>query len=277
MSKNQGPETSDGLKAYMCTHDDADGHCLIIFASTAAKAKNAYCSQADTEYIEVRATRKKQFDRHAPGPVPVMEMLEDGWWFECSGCGDRITLDSGDFIEDHSAEELAASYKRQAPYQAALDKFDRENSKPDELPETASLAEKNKRRNEISDYHHQRRQLSRMILPPMLSRSGLRPHDESNTIHCSPQCEQKDGMRVALINHQHEVAELEAAKRWPGCSSYTSKRYPYLEANVAFRPEGMEYDAQWKVKDDTVFVAQQDKPAWDAYLASLHDSEDLAA
>jgi len=100
------------LKAFMCTHDDADGHAEIIFAETAAKARKRYASNADAEYIDTRATRKAQFDHHAPGPVPVLEMLEDGWWFECHGCSTRIDFTSDEFIEDYTAEDLEAHCAR---------------------------------------------------------------------------------------------------------------------------------------------------------------------
>lgn len=269
--------TQSGLKAFMCTHDDSDGHTMIIFAETASKARKDYAGVADAEYIDARATRKPQFDQYAPGPVPVLALLDDNWWFECSGCARRIDFQSEEFIEDYTPAELDEECKRQAPYIYALSEFDKNNPRPEEPSEDASAKEKNAWRDAIQQYSRARGQISIMISGPMLSRAGLRPHDKSGTIFCSADCEQNHAIKKALVNHAHENAEKEAAQRWPGCPSYTSKRYPYLTPSVEFRPEGLEFDVHWNGKDDAVFVAASDQLAWADYIASLDKEKAEAA
>jgi len=119
-------------------------------------------------------------------------------------------------------------------------------------------------------YRRRRERLSIVIANPMLSRAGLRTNDARNEIFCSARCEQDHAMHKALFNHASEMAEKTAAERWPGCPSYVSKRYPYLSSTVIFRPEGLEFDARWDPVADDVFVAQSDKPAWDAYIERLN-------
>ena len=256
------------LKAYMCTHDDSDGHATIVFAESPGKAKQEYCSQADAEYTDVRATRKPVFDQHSPGPVPVLELLEDGWWFECAGCSTRISFDGDQFIEDFNSEQIEEHYARQAPHILALEEFDRENPKPVQPSKDAPFSEHSEWHNAKDAYRRARERLSVMIIEPLLSRAGLRTDDARSTIYCSLQCEQKDLMQKALINHQHELAERTAAERWPGCPAYASKRYPYLNPSVAFRPEGLRYDARWNPEEDAVFVHPDDRQAWDSYITS---------
>ena len=266
-----------GLKAFMCTHDDSDDHTMIIFAETASKARKEYAGAADAEYIDARATRKPQFDQYAPGPVPVLVLLENNWWFECSGCTKRIDFTSCEFIEDYTAAEIDEECKRQAPHVYALANFDENNPRPAEPSDDASPKEKVEWRNAIDQYRRERERLSIMLPGPMLSRAGLRPHDKSGTIFCSADCEQNHAMKKALVNHAHEKAEQEAEQRWPGCPSYISKRYPYLTPSVVFRPEGLKFDAHWNGRDDTVFVAASDQLAWADYIASLDKEKAEAA
>lgn len=261
------------LKAFMCTHDDSDGCCQIVFAETSAKARKAYAAVSDTEYIDARATRKHHFDQYAPGPVPVLALLEDDWWFECSGCSRRVDFTSCEFIEDYTADEIDEECKRQAPHVYALAEFDKNNPRPPEPSSDAPHKEKVEWRNAIDEYSRERGRLAIMVSGPALSRAALRFYDKSSTLFCNADCEQSHAMKKALVNHAHETAEKEAAQRWPGCPSYVSKRYPYLTPSVEFRPEGLEHDVHWNGKDNVVFVASSDQLAWADYVASLNTKE----
>lgn len=41
----------------------------------------------------VQCTRTEWADQYAPGPVPKMVMIDNGWWWECYGCECRIDSD----------------------------------------------------------------------------------------------------------------------------------------------------------------------------------------
>jgi hypothetical protein len=63
---------------------DEDGPMRVVFAATVAAARRA--GLEDVEYIDVGARRAPEFDRFAPGPVPLSALLEEGWYQECWGC-----------------------------------------------------------------------------------------------------------------------------------------------------------------------------------------------
>ncbi len=82
----------------------------IIFADT----KHEAIYQSDgyengSEYIEMRARRKKEWDKYAEqGFVPKEVLLEDGWWFECYGynengrrCWKHLTIDDKPLVVDN--------------------------------------------------------------------------------------------------------------------------------------------------------------------------------
>jgi hypothetical protein len=53
------------------------------------------------EYVRCNwAERAPQFDRYAPGPVPIAVLLSAGWWFECGYCGHRVSEDGCDDCRD---------------------------------------------------------------------------------------------------------------------------------------------------------------------------------
>lgn len=84
------------LKAY-AVHD-GDESSDVVFAPRAASAavKGANVLEADVECVEV--TRIAWADKFCPGPVPRLELIAHGWWFECSGCYRKI--DDNEIDED---------------------------------------------------------------------------------------------------------------------------------------------------------------------------------
>lgn len=80
------------MKAWIVRELRGEEHCKIIFAETRGKAKSEGASELDREYMEVEATRAKQYDQYADQrEVPIEILLKDGWWWTChGGCGKQI-------------------------------------------------------------------------------------------------------------------------------------------------------------------------------------------
>ncbi len=67
----------------------------IIFATSSIAAKREWSSEHwdGKEIAGISASRQPQWDEFAPGPVPALELIDAGWWFECHGCMTRIATD----------------------------------------------------------------------------------------------------------------------------------------------------------------------------------------
>jgi hypothetical protein len=75
-----------------CESDEIE----ILFARSSIEAKRRWANEHDWPadvLAGISATRQKHWDRYAPGPVPALEMIEAGWYFECHGCGVQIKDD----------------------------------------------------------------------------------------------------------------------------------------------------------------------------------------
>lgn len=90
------------IKAYIVS-DKWNENSVVVFAETGGKAKSEALYKDDFsnyEYIELRTKRMEKWDKYAEsGKIPIVEMLENGWWFECVNCYKQITEDdiiSGD-------------------------------------------------------------------------------------------------------------------------------------------------------------------------------------
>ncbi len=91
------------LLAYEVREPD-EGHCVIVFATNNATARREGGNELGCDFGEVEhCRRKKQFDQYAPGPVPPLVLIEHGWWFECSCCGEKV--DEYGSSRDHEEEE----------------------------------------------------------------------------------------------------------------------------------------------------------------------------
>jgi hypothetical protein len=97
------------MKCFQVDGEGCDAEdIMIIFAKTAIEAKRRWSNEHwDGETIAgVSAKRKPEWDCHAPRPVPALELIDAGWWFECHGCGTQIsneyigTTDRSGFDED---------------------------------------------------------------------------------------------------------------------------------------------------------------------------------
>lgn len=97
------------LKAYI-VQDQLCEHFSVTFAETSGKAKSNEINTwefNDCEYTDLRAQRVKSWDKYADSKkIPVTELLNKCWWFECKQCRSQITQDEIDdgkaFIDESS-------------------------------------------------------------------------------------------------------------------------------------------------------------------------------
>lgn len=98
------------LKAYSV--DDGDERAEVIFATSSAAARREF------GWEEVGTCRRDAvFDRYAPGPVPLLALIEAGWWIECYGCGRKIESQIYDYDDafDDEGNDLPEDEYRFAP------------------------------------------------------------------------------------------------------------------------------------------------------------------
>lgn len=96
------------LKCYCVDSEGCDSEDVeIIFAKSDIEAKRRWANNHDWGGIAgISARREPQWDKHAPGPVPSLVLVGDGWWMECHGCERRIDADSlGEEMEPDEPED----------------------------------------------------------------------------------------------------------------------------------------------------------------------------
>lgn len=263
-------ETTDKpMKAYMCSTDDPE-QSRVVFARSNGAAKFPYARELDTDHASVTVKRAPEYDVHAPGPVPISALLENGWYFECSCCLRRLSFGE-DFIEGLSVEQIRAEADRQAPYVAALAEFERDFPKPEEPSADDPHPVKWRIQEKIRAWYRRRSSLSYMITPRILSKAALRIHDETGEAYCDARCEQEEMAERAAADHAHASAEREAERRWPGCGPYRSPRWPSLSPYVEFRAPGMKWPAGWRPEEDRPHHHPDDEKAWNAYEATISE------
>jgi len=95
------------LQAYAVTE-----HCEntggIVFANSDIEARKRGASEyADGEITEVSCKRAPWADQYAAaGRVPVLVMIEYGWWWTCNGCERTVTSDFEDYDDDDVVIDL---------------------------------------------------------------------------------------------------------------------------------------------------------------------------
>lgn len=85
---------------FQVTDDDADVEetdaTMIIFAATDIAARRCYANHHDyppDTLAGIHTKRMPEWDQYSPGPVPALDMVDAGWWFECEGCNIKICSD----------------------------------------------------------------------------------------------------------------------------------------------------------------------------------------
>ena len=89
------------LKAYRVYEksEDSDNGMLIVFASSASKARQVGWERMDAisadRYLDLRARREPWADLYAEsGLIPMRAYLEHGWWWWCAHCFGSVTLEN---------------------------------------------------------------------------------------------------------------------------------------------------------------------------------------
>jgi hypothetical protein len=81
------------LRAYVY-RDDHEGYCTIYFTKTVGQAKYKAANDNGEDFINVRVERVQEFDKYADkGYVPIADLLEYGWWYECHECSRLVSKD----------------------------------------------------------------------------------------------------------------------------------------------------------------------------------------
>ncbi len=100
MMVHAGPKARVALLAFHVSNGDgrhdSDADHEVIFAINREKAWSVGAGAVD----EVAGCwRAPEFDRFSPGPVPRVAMIEEGWRFECTHCGEWVSSD-GEMLDD---------------------------------------------------------------------------------------------------------------------------------------------------------------------------------
>lgn len=100
LTKKELDELTDyyKLKAYYIGVDDTwEPVGEVVFAKSVEAAKRkADIGDYTTEEIN-RVERQPHYDKYADlGYIPVSELYEDGWWFECHECYRKVSLSEED-------------------------------------------------------------------------------------------------------------------------------------------------------------------------------------
>ncbi|AQS40233.1 hypothetical protein Sps_05164 [Shewanella psychrophila] len=78
------------VKAWLIS-EESEGHSCIVFHHHGLAARRLGANELDVEFESVESSLKPEFDQYAEeGKVPTKVLLENGWWFECHHCGNKI-------------------------------------------------------------------------------------------------------------------------------------------------------------------------------------------
>lgn len=79
------------------TGDDAnEDAAMIIFAVTVQGASETAAEQVGVDDLALTIERTPWADKYAPGPIPKVDMIDQGWLFECAQCGVELSAASVD-------------------------------------------------------------------------------------------------------------------------------------------------------------------------------------
>ena len=83
------------MKAWKVEEQWGDEHACVVHADTRGKARSLGASELgyESDFIEYRATRYPLFDDRTPTPL---DLIKDGWWWECAECGTMLDTESED-------------------------------------------------------------------------------------------------------------------------------------------------------------------------------------
>lgn len=103
------------LKAYLIVDKYySNEEQVIVFAETQGKAKVKGLESGsfyDYHFTELKAERKKEFDRYSDTQkIPIKELLDQSWWFCCKYCSkdhlDEDSIQEGEaFVSDETMDD----------------------------------------------------------------------------------------------------------------------------------------------------------------------------
>lgn len=256
------------LYAYNCSTNDPE-ESRILFAASHDEARRRYASEMGySDGTTIR--RAPQHDVHAPGPVPPLGLIDDGWYMECTFCRREIRLSDAGY-EKETPERLREAAARNAEVRRDLAAFDIANPKPEQPIPGCPPQEHWRAEQAVNEWHRRRGSISWRMIDRPLSRPAM--VEDGGDLFCDHRCHLDHIDRVADIDLAHADAEREAERRWPGAPSYTSRRYPYLEPSVTFRPPGFEADVSWNVEKDEKWVYPEDLERWNLFVQGLETKD----
>lgn len=101
------------LKCYLVDCGQENG-AQLYFAATPGQAKRQCANEEGCDFIEIGSCKRRpRYDVYAPGPVPPIVLIGDGWWYECAGCGHRVEEDMDDTTAN--GEALRATVHERYP------------------------------------------------------------------------------------------------------------------------------------------------------------------
>jgi hypothetical protein len=107
-----GKPMSKPLKAYS-VQEKYEGTGGILFAKHAIVAhRNGAHEYGDGELSYVTCRRAPWADAYAETALPARVMVEHGWWFECHGCGIKISEDEFDDLGMKTAGIIGTQHGR---------------------------------------------------------------------------------------------------------------------------------------------------------------------
>lgn len=83
---------ADSRLCFVITTDDPE-ESAVVFARSSIEAKRDWANEhlgRGEPLGGISARRAPRWDRYVGKGVPALELIEDGWWFECQGCGTKI-------------------------------------------------------------------------------------------------------------------------------------------------------------------------------------------
>lgn len=260
--------TKGPLYAYSCSTNDPED-ARIVFARCHSEARRSYFDETGNP-PETEIVRKPSYDRHAPGPVPPLALIDDGWYFECSQCSRRISLDETGY-ERMTQAEIAAMAGRHAVIRRRLAEFERDDPEPVEPPVDSPSNIKWAWKQKVAERNQRRRSISHAIDDHPLSKDQI--VEVGGEVFCDRRCHLEHAEKVADIDLAHAEAEREAERRWPGSPSYQSRRWPYLEPSVTFHPPGFDHPVTWSVSKDEIYRSATDMERWNALDEGKRDED----
>jgi hypothetical protein len=247
--------------------DDEDQRIVFAVSQAAARAEHS----GPDSLVSDRINRSPAFDRFAPGPVPVSATLDEGWYAYCAShtCSRRICYDDHCWAEPGRDPHIGAEAAQVARRERDESRWLLDNPEPEDAPADAEWAVRNRTRIAQEEWREAHSRALPPLDPPLLDRAALRfdgPH-----VYCSLSCQRAEALDIARTDLRHADAEEEASRRWPGCTSYTSGRWPQMEPRVRFRPDGFEHDVNWHVAEDQPYVMPVDLPAWRSMTEDMEE------